>query len=210
MNIELIVRVCNFHVIFELIFGYIYISTIDLENKGLESTLFWIITTLLILLYSSSIFIGFMLSNSGHKFQNIIDVIYPPLLSLISFLFGDFEYYVNKMKINEISKKNAVYITWLINSICEFFIDIPKSYIFMMCEKILQEKPEVLNENKLLIQITKYLAFVGAFKGSIAILLALYSFLNFMLNDNINLSESNNNNIKSKKFSANNSNKKTE
>ena len=190
MSLELIVRICNFHVIFELIFGYIYIYTIDLENKNLESTLFWIITTLIILLYSSSIFISFMLSNTSHKFHNIIDVIYPPLLALFSFLFGDFEYYVNRMKINEISKNNVIYITWLINSICEFFIDIPKSYIFSVCERNLQEKPEIYSANKFLIQTTKYLAYIGAIKGIIAILFAFYSFVNFMLNDNVNLGES--------------------
>ena len=74
--------------------------------------------------------------------------------------------------------------------ICEFFIDIPKSYIFIICERALQEKTEIYNSNKFLIQVTKYLAYIGAIKGIIAILLAIYSFVNFMLNDNINLSGS--------------------
>jgi len=190
MNLDFFIRLCNFHVFFELIFGYIYVYSIDLEHKGIESTLFWIITTLPILFYCSSIFIGFMLSNTTHKFHNILEVIYPPLVSLISFLLGDFDYYVQKMKINEITKTNVICITWMINSICEFFIDIPKSYIFIICERALQEKTEIYNSNKFLIQVTKYLAYIGAIKGIIAILLAIYSFVNFMLNDNINLSGS--------------------
>ena len=187
MDLNLLIRICNFHVFFELIFGYIYVYSIDLENSGMESTLFWIITTLPILLYCSSVFICFMLSNTTHKFHNIIDVVYPPLIALVSYLLGDFEYYVNKMKINEIPKNTVVSITWMINSVCEFFIDVPKAYIFIICERVLQEKADVYNANKFLIEITKYLAFVGAIKGLIAVLFAFYSFITFMLNDNADL-----------------------
>lgn len=189
MHLDFLIRIFNFHLIFDIIFGYVYLYTIDLENIGIESTLFWIITTLPILLYLSSIFISFLLSNTAHKFHSIIDVVYPPLISLISFLFGDFEFYIKKMKINEISKDNSIYITWLINSICEFFIDIPKSYLFLIFERNLQEKEEVYKTNEFLIIISKYLAIMGAVKGVFAILLAFYSFITFMLDDNINLAE---------------------
>ena len=189
MQLDFLIRIFNFLLIFDLIFGYAYLYSIDLQNLGIESTLFWIITTLPILLYLSSIFISFLLSNTAHKFHSVIDVLYPPLISLVSFLFGDFDYYIHKMKINEISKDNSIYITWLINTICEFFIGIPKAYLFLICERNLQEKEEVYKANKFLIQISKYLAIIGAIKGVVAILLAFYSFITFMLNDNINLGE---------------------
>lgn len=194
MSIDIIIRISNFHVVIDMIVGYSYIYVLDLENKGVQSTLFWIITALPILLYSSSIFIAFMLSNTEHKFNTIFDVLLPPFFSLIAFLFGDFDYYVRKMKINEISKSNSLFISWLINSICEFFISIPKAYVLFICENnYLKEKPELYNANSFLIQSAKYLTYIGCVKGVITILIAFFSFIKFVLDDTISLNDNMNN-----------------
>lgn len=189
MNLDLVIRISNFHVIIDLIFGYLFIYSVELENKGIESTLFWIITALPILFYTSSIFIAFMLSHIEHKFNTIIDVIFPPLFGLMAFLLGDFEMYIKRMKINDISKTNSIYIAWLINSICEFFIAIPKTYILFICEKNLKERPEIYLSNKFLIEATKYLAIIGAVKGILTLFIAFYSFFKFIFDDNYSLNE---------------------
>lgn len=203
MSLDIVIRISNFHVIIDLIFGYLFIYTVELENKGIESTLFWIITALPILLYTSSIFIAFMLSHIEHKFNTIFDVIFPPFVGLMAFLLGDFQKYIKRMKINDISKTNSIYIAWLINSICEFFISIPKTYILFICENNLKEKPEIYLPNKFLIQTTKYLAIIGAIKGVLTLFLAFYSFFKFIFDDNYNLNEKTN-----KKKSQNTNEKK--